>query len=90
MMSTAAHTVMATKKPSLVSSEFFIGRIVYFSRLKSACKNSLTRGSLKFFTSSGVPTGDNPAVDDDGDAVGHAEGQVAVVRHHERRDGCGG
>ena len=56
MMSTAAHTVMATKKPSLVSSEFFIGWVVYRSRLKSAFKNSCTRRSLKFFTASGVPT----------------------------------
>ena len=30
--------------------------------------------------------GENAAFVDDGDAVGHAEREVAVVRHHQRRD----
>jgi hypothetical protein len=43
-------------------------------------------GSPERFTSSGVPTVDDAAFVDDGDAVGHAEREVAVVRNDDGRD----
>ena len=44
----------------------------------------------------GRADGQDPALVDDGDAVGHAKGQFTIVRHDERRDAdasparCGG
>jgi len=83
MMKKAAKMTRTTNTPNRVSSEFFINFEIKVRVFKVGVQKTLDERVVEALHFIRCPDGENAAFVDDGNSVGHAKCEVAVVRHHE-------